>query len=74
MCSMGCANCGIDENGNAVCMQCNEGYVQAADMPHLCVFLQDETYVPMGYALANGTLFNSGDYTALFDFDLTESA
>jgi len=43
-------------------------------MMHLCAFLQDETAVPMGYVLAHGDLYNSRDYTALFDFDLTKSA
>lgn len=74
VCSMGCDECFVDGDGNAACDLCSEGYIQVMDMPHLCAFLQDESYVPMGYVQAHGSLFNSGDYTALFDFDLTNSA
>lgn len=71
---MGCDECSVDADGNAVCTECQTGYIALADMPHLCAFLQDDSYVPMGYVNVSGTLFNNGDYTALFDFDLTNSA
>jgi len=56
ICSMGCEYCVVDaENGLPYCEGCAEGYAWWFDMPHLCVFLQDdEGTLPMGSLLWQG--------------------
>jgi len=50
---------------------CDDGYVIYDDMPHLCAFVPDEDYLPLGYSIRYGELRSTSNFQYLFDFYLS---
>jgi len=84
MCSEGCLDCEITDEGLPRCLACAPNYIVFDDMPHLCGFVPEfyEEYdylkVPMGYEipyeenLEDLVLKTMDEFAVLFYFNLSD--